>query len=469
MGVVILLAAALLRLPGLGWRSVWLDEGYSVWQAEKSQAAIWLTEGDEGHPPLYYSFLHLWLGLGRDETMIRLPSALVSLLGVALIGQLGKRVAGEKVGWTAAAFLAVSPLDVWYAQEARMYTPLMVVGLVWALGLVGAWRNSWELRGTRGNSGELAHSPTRSLANSRTTLSSGHLAILTFGLYLDFPMVVLWGGLSGVWLAVWWQRGRDPHLLRRWLLVSLGGWLLFLPGLGWLMGFGVALNRYVPLPPWVWLVGLVVGSLGGGMVAAALWPALLKNQRLRQMLLVGIIGLFVALTVWMLLPRLFLVKRLVLLGWPYLVLLLAWALHEKDLTGFQNLSGLRNLSGLGRSLLAGLWGFSLMITLVMQVAVPKDDWRGVVAFLNDAAAPDDVIWLASGSDPLVYDYYEPEYAAQVGSVGMLQDAAATGHRIWLITSPARNPALQTWLETNRVQLVHVPFYRIEVWLYGAVE
>lgn len=452
-GVVILLAAALLRLPTLGVRSVWLDEAYSVWQAEKSQTAIWITDGDEGHPPLYYSFLHGWLGLGRDEMLIRLPSALVSLLGVALVWQLGRRVAGEPVGLLAAAFLAVSPLDVWYAQEARMYTPLMVVGLAWAVGLVGTWENLWELRGTRGNSGELAHSPTlfapqRKFCHS-LTLSPCHLVILAFGLYLDFPMVVLWGGLSGVWLMIWWQRGRDSRLFRRWLLISLGGWLLFLPGLGWLMGFALALSRYVPLPPLLWLLGLLVGPLVVGMVAAAFWPHILKNNHLRQMMFGTILMLFVSLTLWVLWPRFYLLKRLVLLGWPYLVLLTVWVLWRINRP----------------QLIAGLWGFTLMIAMVMQFTIPKDDWRGAVAFLNDAAASGDIIWLASGADPLVYDYYEPAYPARVGSVTELQDAAAIDNRIWLITGPVQNQALWGWLEMNRVQRSHVAFYRVHVWLY----
>ncbi|MBK9051711.1 MAG: hypothetical protein IPL78_12595 [Chloroflexi bacterium] len=110
-------------------------------------------------------------------------------------------------------------------------------------------------------------------------------------------------------------------------------------------------------------------------------------------------------------------------------------------------------------------GFSLAVTLLMLVLVPKDDWRGVVAYVNHAAAPGDLIWLASAADPLVYDYYRPEHPARIGSVADLAAAAATTRTVWLISGPAPYPPLQAWLEQNSRLVAHVPFYRVDIWQY----
>lgn len=61
-----------------------------------------------------------------------LPSALCSILGVALVWQVGRKLGGEKVGVAAAALLAVAPLDVWYAQEGRMYAAVLTASLALA-------------------------------------------------------------------------------------------------------------------------------------------------------------------------------------------------------------------------------------------------------------------------------------------------------------------------------------------------
>jgi hypothetical protein len=65
------------------------------------------------------------------------------------------------------------------------------LGTVWEKGweLVGMRRNSGELVGTQGNSTELAHSPTRPLANTRTTPHTprtAYHALLPLGLTIAF-------------------------------------------------------------------------------------------------------------------------------------------------------------------------------------------------------------------------------------------------------------------------------------------
>ena len=71
----------------------------------------------------------------------RLPSALASLLSVALVFVLARTLGLSLRAATAAAILlALAPLDIWYAREARMYALVAMAALVFAIGVT--W-DSW--------------------------------------------------------------------------------------------------------------------------------------------------------------------------------------------------------------------------------------------------------------------------------------------------------------------------------------
>ena len=80
---------------------------------------------------------------GSSETAVRFPSALMSLINVGLLYGLGSRLANQRVALLAAALLAVSPLNIWYAQEARMYVFIAGAALLYALLLT--WDSWWAL------------------------------------------------------------------------------------------------------------------------------------------------------------------------------------------------------------------------------------------------------------------------------------------------------------------------------------
>ena len=121
--LLIVLLAFLLHLYRLDHQSLWYDEGFSVYLARMSLGEITARTASDIHPPLYYYLLHLWLGpFGDSEFVLRFFSLLFGLLTVPLIYALGRRLLGTASGLLAASLLAVSPLYLWYSQEARMYT-----------------------------------------------------------------------------------------------------------------------------------------------------------------------------------------------------------------------------------------------------------------------------------------------------------------------------------------------------------
>jgi mannosyltransferase len=105
---------------------MWLDETFSVWLAEHSVGDMlqWIVKIDQ-HPPLYYLLLHYWIArYGDTAYQVRLLSALFGAGTIPIIYLIGKRISGAMMGLAAAVFLALSPFNIYYAQEARMYTCL---------------------------------------------------------------------------------------------------------------------------------------------------------------------------------------------------------------------------------------------------------------------------------------------------------------------------------------------------------
>jgi 4-amino-4-deoxy-L-arabinose transferase-like glycosyltransferase len=72
----------------------------------------------DGFPPLYHLLLRCWIGLlGPDAA--RWFSVLCGMLLVAVVWRLGRLAGGTTTAWVAAALVAISPIHIWYSQEAR--------------------------------------------------------------------------------------------------------------------------------------------------------------------------------------------------------------------------------------------------------------------------------------------------------------------------------------------------------------
>ena len=123
--LVILLLALSLRAYRLDAQSFWNDEGNAARLAERTVPLILAGAGGDIHPPGYYLLLHYWqAAVGLSEFALRYLSVITGVLTVALTYALGKRLFGPPVGLLAALLGAVSPLAVYYSQEARMYALL---------------------------------------------------------------------------------------------------------------------------------------------------------------------------------------------------------------------------------------------------------------------------------------------------------------------------------------------------------
>ena len=125
--LIITLAGGFLRVLFIGTKGMWLDETFSVWVANQSVPDMlqWIVKIDP-HPPLYYLLLHYWIAYNGDTPYYaRLLSALFGTATIPIIYLIGRRLSGATAGLVAAVLLAFSPFNIYFAQEARMYTFLM--------------------------------------------------------------------------------------------------------------------------------------------------------------------------------------------------------------------------------------------------------------------------------------------------------------------------------------------------------
>ncbi len=139
--LLIVALAAVLRCTTLSFQSLWLDEGYTLVEAGRPWGDLLaaLFDPRQGYP-LYILGMKVWsTAWGTAEAALRWPSAIAGVCAVPLLYDLGRRLFGRRVGLLAALLLALSPLAVWYSQEAKAYASalLLLLAVWWALWEAG--------------------------------------------------------------------------------------------------------------------------------------------------------------------------------------------------------------------------------------------------------------------------------------------------------------------------------------------
>lgn len=441
----------MLRLAFLGADSLWLDEAYSVSHVLQHGAGeVWHTSVDPNHPSLY--FVVLWFALhvgGVSEAMARLPSAIASVCSLALAYLLSRRLGmSTRAAVVATLLMAYAPLDVWYAQEARMYAMVTLTALIFAVALT---IDSW---------------PGAALA----------AVALTIGLYVDFTMVALSAVITSLWFVHWWYAGRSAGSLAWVVFASIVGWTAFLPEwshLGEVLRridtvpllvnlhrwFGV---RITPGPPAVAIVALMAVAAA---IAAAAVRSGLRNQRFRSTWAWLLWAGFVAATVAFMVPRGYSAKQFLSTGWPFVALVAGWTLTD-------------GAPPTNRSPALGDWRLPIaigvsVIAAIVTVATPRADWRGAVRYLNERTARTGGVWVDRPWNTEPYDFYRPTLVAGTDIVQSAESAGGrlgNGRDVCLIAersggSPPTSPS-EVWFDQHFKLVEAVSLARLEVRCYA---
>ncbi len=136
---LLLLGSLVLRTRVLGG-SFWMDEGLSIGIASHPLSAIPGVLHNDGSPPLYYVLLHFWMAaFGRTEVAAHALSLIFSLLMIPAVLWAGWKLFGRRAALIGAALAALNPFLTQYAEEARMYSLMALLGLLTATCLVQAY------------------------------------------------------------------------------------------------------------------------------------------------------------------------------------------------------------------------------------------------------------------------------------------------------------------------------------------
>ena len=267
----ILAVALLVRLPGLADKPLWYDEAFAILLSAKGPAAIErATLSEQGgiaadvHPLGYYLLLWEWGRIfGTSGLAMRSLSVLIGLglVGVAYFGaraSLGPR----RAAWFG-GLVALSPFQVHYAQEIRMYgllaLELTAAAVLFRSAVVqGGW-SRWIGFAILAAAAQYTHALAgllllplalipvylRNWKAARSALLSGGIALLLYGPWLvrlpsQFGRIqesywITQPGLAEVLRTLVIYLGGSP--LPSWgvavvlfslvLLIGLGGWAIF--------------------------------------------------------------------------------------------------------------------------------------------------------------------------------------------------------------------------------------------------
>lgn len=154
--ILIFIVAIGLRFTGITFDSMWLDEGYQTMvdaigvkpdalEVLRSQPFIYslgeprspaqllanFRQVDPLCPPLYFLMLNRWMTIfGTTDLPIRAMSAVISIASMAVLYFGTRKLLGPKIALYALLLQAVSPFDITYAQEARMYALVMLTSSI---------------------------------------------------------------------------------------------------------------------------------------------------------------------------------------------------------------------------------------------------------------------------------------------------------------------------------------------------
>ena len=144
----VVLSGLLLRLYQIGAESYWFDEIYTLYDAARGVNAGIRRAGASLSSTGYLILAGMWMrAFGTSEAATRTLSALCGVGCVAVVYEVGREWLDRRAGLIAAALLAFSEFQIYYAQDFRFYAPLLLLTLLSFLFFVrliergGAWNH----------------------------------------------------------------------------------------------------------------------------------------------------------------------------------------------------------------------------------------------------------------------------------------------------------------------------------------
>jgi mannosyltransferase len=432
------LLAAALTAYRYDAKPFWRDEVYTLSTAGRGVGDMMglLSERDAGLVG-YYLIMHPWLAVSEASWWIRLPSAVTTVVLVALVAVLARRFAGPWGAVVAGVLTALAPAVYVHAQEARPYPMALTCVVVTVLLLL------------------------RSTSRPRAWLWPV-LAVVALLAVLLHPLVTL-PSVGAAFFAVWLRPGRAS----RWALVATA-----LPaglvGAGLVLAGSVQASERPPAPATLpeyftfWRLTSDVAWLGWPLLALAVVGCVLLLRRRAEHALV--------LALWAPVPVLA-ITTLGLMGGYFNARYASAALPAAAVLAAVALTALP--AAARRAVRGRRWAGAVAVGAVVVLLVSLvpggvvyrqeragfDDPEGAAQQIAAQAEPGDaVVYVGNVVRPMVEAYYPPGLAGgdrlsdpllvaspedsdtlgglEVRRVGDKVAALAPHRRVWLVGSVA---------------------------------
>ncbi len=138
----IVVVSVVLHFYGLGKQSLWIDEIFTLRNIECKWSEVLHTSISlNNSPPLYYYCNKLFCSVfGYSEIALRFLSALFASLSIVMLYFFTKEIFSKKIALLSAFLLAINPLALWFAHEARNYTMVVFLLLFSLLFALKYWK-----------------------------------------------------------------------------------------------------------------------------------------------------------------------------------------------------------------------------------------------------------------------------------------------------------------------------------------
>ncbi len=423
---VLLVVGAALRLHRLG-EGLWFDEIQTLVEYVRLPLGRIITTFDSQNQHLLYSVSARLsvLVLGESATALRLPAVVFGVASLVALYRLGREITTGRAALLATALLTVSYHHVWFSQNARGYTGLLLWTLLGTLAFLRLLRDpeaGWGCILLYG--GSMALGAYTHITSAFT--SAAHVAVL-----------------AGAW---WGGRARAP---RGWIRPALGlaasaliGLVLYAPVLPQFVSTLLAPGPHAASTAWqnpLWLAAETLRGLAAGLPGG--WAGLVAGA------VVGIAGIVSlwreekSLVALVLLPGLFTAAAMAAIShnlWPRFFFFSA---------GFAVLIAVQGGFALSR-LVLGARGDLVATAAIILVSVgsaltvprawgPKQDYERAAAFVTSRRAPSDAVVTV---DLTVFPYQRYAQCPCTAVTGLAQlEAVERAHsRTWVLaTFPIR--------------------------------
>ncbi len=491
--LIISLLSLLIRFFWIEKESIWLDEAASLSLAAKVDLDFAKFFNDtywtDPHPIFYYLILKIWIIIfGNGALAIRSLSALFGILTVLLTYYFFSKTINKKVGLFSSIFLLVNPINIWYSQEARMYTLTSLLILLSVYYCFQLNKNGLHKKDTI----------ILYILFSTLLIYTDYIGLLVLGVEFLFSFIysfrlkeikkkvyILVSYLIIFLLYIPWlhnlfyvfKQGGTTWMSKPTLANGIGAFT----DIYGLTPFSGGLTDICSVNSFFCIIILISLFFILFILAFSLFQTFQESKKELDMRFLIVLICFIP--VLMFLFSIFLIPifnvRQISAFVPELILLLTFGLvsaPNKVTKFFKNFLKI-NLRSKNLNIIHQ--GFSIFIILIITInsfnlissyiTIEKEDWKNTVKYIENNGSDDDIIFLDSTYVGLPFLYY---YNGNIPTVGIsnineINEYIYIYDNIWIIFSHAKlKEEILNYIEFNATLILYKHFFGIDLYYYN---